>query len=47
MALVDIDNKLKKMVEAQVKKNPVAFPSIKNFCDKAIKLQLERLNKKK
>jgi len=47
MALVDIDNELKKKVMGYVKNNRISFPTIKNFCDKAIRAQLEKLNKKK
>jgi len=45
MALVDIDDELKKKVEEWTKKNPIDFPSMKNFVDKAIRMQLERLQK--
>jgi predicted transport protein len=43
MALVDIDKKLKKRVEAEVERDRVAYPSIKNFVDKAIQAQLYRI----
>jgi hypothetical protein len=46
MALVDIDDELKKRLEKVVEKNRVEFPTMKNFCDKAIKAQLEKLDRK-
>jgi hypothetical protein len=48
VALVDIDDGLKKEVERAIVKNNVEYPTIKNFCDKAIKKQLDsirRINK--
>jgi Arc/MetJ-type ribon-helix-helix transcriptional regulator len=45
MALVDIDDELKKKVQEAVEKDSVEYPSMKNFVDKAIRKQLERLQK--
>jgi len=47
MALVDIDDDLKERVSAWVKKDTVEYPTMKNFIDKAIKRQLERLDERK
>ena len=47
MALVDIDDELKKRVEQAIRENPVDYPTIKNFCDKAIQRQLENLDRRK
>ena len=47
MALVDIDDNLKKEVMKAVAENPVDYPTIKNFCDKAIQKQLENLRRRK
>jgi len=45
MVLVDIDDELKKKVEELVEKDRIEYPSMKNFVDKAIRRQLERLQK--
>jgi hypothetical protein len=47
MALVDIDDELKKEVMKAVAENPVDYPTIKNFCDKAVQKQLENLKRRK
>ena len=45
MALIDIDDDLKKKVEEFVKKDSIEYPSMKNFVDKAIRRQIERLER--
>ncbi len=46
MALVDIDDSLKARMQMYVEKNNIDFPTMKNFCDKAIKKELDRLDQK-
>ena len=47
MALVDIDDDLKARVQSYVEQNKVDFPSMKNFMDRAIKKELERIAERK
>lgn len=45
MVLVDIDEGLKKEIEDFIAANPIDFPTIKHFCNLAIRRHLVRMKK--
>ena len=47
MTIINLDDELHKRVGEYVKKHKVDYPSTKNFVDKTIKKELNKLEKKK
>jgi len=43
MTMVDIDNELYQKIGKAIKNNKVEYPSVKNFIDKSIKNNLEKI----
>ena len=46
MVLVDMNEDLKKEVEEAIKMHNIDYPTIKNFVEKSVRRELERLKKK-